>query len=315
MIVGNERNQSYLLRAMDAGVLAHAYLLSGPANVGKRTLALAAARRLLCENPKVKKLEACGACRACELVAGGTHPDIVFLSREVRLATDPEKKEIGIADIQSLREQVSRTPFGGKRIIAVIDGIEILSADAKTALLKTLEEPGAHVTFFLISDSVGTVLPTIRSRTVPLHFSFVSDEACAPLLEGVSASRAKELLELANGRPGLLVRMRDDAAFRTSVHTDHERFEKLRRSGLVGHFAFSEAEAREVGNLEAYCGYLLERGHRALRTAPVDQGPRIAEILRAVLAALALIRGTTVNRRLVADGLFFELSGLMTPSR
>lgn len=315
MIVGNERNQAYLLRAIERGVLAHAYLLSGPANVGKRTLALAVAGRLLCENPKAKRLEACGACRACNLVHADAHPDIVFLSRDVRLATDSEKRDIGIDDIHALRERVSRTPFGGKRIIAVIDGIETLSPDAKTALLKTLEEPGAHVVFFLISDAAGAVLPTIRSRTVPLHFAFVSDEACVPLLAGVPAARAKEFLELANGRPGILVRMRDDAAFRTTFFRDHERFEKLRRSGLIGHFAFSEAEAREAGNLEAYCGYLLARGHRALQTAPLDQGRRIAEILRAVLRALALITGTTANRRLVADGLFFELSGSGVPQR
>src|SRR3989344_856878 len=141
MLVGNERNQQYLLRAMNAGVLAHAYLLSGPASVGKRTLALAVAGRLLCESPNIKRLDACGACRACELARAGTHPDIVFLSRESRLATDAEKRGppagragIGIGDIHELRERVSRTPWSGKRIIAVIDGVEALSPAAKTAL-------------------------------------------------------------------------------------------------------------------------------------------------------------------------------------
>jgi len=307
---------------MNAGVLAHAYLLSGPASVGKRTLALAVAGRLLCESPNIKRLDACGACRACELARAGTHPDIVFLSRESRLATDAEKRGppagragIGIGDIHELRERVSRTPWSGKRIIAVIDGVEALSPDAKTALLKTLEEPGANVIFFLITDAAGAVLPTIRSRAVPLHFAFVSDAELAPLLAGVSVAWQKEYLAFANGRPGVIVRMLNDGAFRASFREDRERFETLRHAGLAEHFAFSDREAKEPGRLEAYLSFLLERGHAALPTAPPGERERIGAILRSALRTLALVRGTTVNRRLAADSFFFELSGLSAPPR
>lgn len=353
MIVGHERDQKYLLRAMNGGVLAHAYLLSGPAAVGKKTLAHAVAEHLLCENPKPTRINGCPAdgkegniCSACRLDRAGTHPDIVFLSRETRLATDAEMRDpsdqragpsarladdpskragraspserragIGIEDIHALRERVSRTPWSGKRIIAVIDGVEALSRDAAVALLKTLEEPGASVVFFLITDAAGAVLPTIRSRAVPLHFAFVSDADMEPLLVDVPAARRKEYLALAAGRPGVLVRMLRDAAFRASSLAERERFEKTHRAGLAGHFAFSDVEARDPGRLEDYLSFLLARGHAALATAAPDRIERIGAILRSALRTHALLQGTTANRRLAADSFFFELSGLGAPPR
>lgn len=322
MIAGHGRNQEYLLRAMEAGVLAHAYLFSGPAAVGKRTLALAVAERLLCENPKPGWLRSCptdgerdDACSACRLARAGTHPDIVFLSREARLATDPEKRDIGIKDIHAMRERVSQTPWGGKRIIAVIDGVEALSRDAAVALLKTLEEPGANVIFFLITDAAGAVLATIRSRAVPLSFAFVSDADMEPFLTGIPAARQKEYLALAAGRPGVLIRLLRDAAFRTSLTAERDRFEKVHRAGLAGHFAFSDAEAREPGRLEDYLSFILARGHAALATAPPDRIGGIGAILQRALRTHALLQATAANRRLAADAFFFDLSGLAAAPR
>ncbi|OHA08651.1 MAG: hypothetical protein A3A44_02595 [Candidatus Sungbacteria bacterium RIFCSPLOWO2_01_FULL_60_25] len=359
MIIGHERNQQYLLRAMNAGVLAHTYLFGGPAAVGKKTFALAVAEHLLCENPVPTRISGCSpdpadgearsVCASCRLVRAGTHPDVVFLSREARLAADAGQRDlsagqaglpaaapkessartnlrsdgfgrgrsegIGIEDIRELRERVSRTPWSGKRIIAIIDGVEALSRDAAVALLKTLEEPGADVVFFLITDAAGAVLPTIRSRAVPLHFAFVRDADLAPLLAGVPAARRGEYLTLASGRPGVLVRMREDDGYRAAEKARREEFERLHRTGLAGHFAFADQGAKEPGRLEAYLSFLLERGHAALPTARPGEIARIGAILRSALRTLAFLEGTPANRRLLADAFFFELSGFNVPPR
>ncbi len=203
-IVGHEWAVSLLQRALDSRRSAHAYLFTGPAHIGRRALALALARALNCagDQPpcdvKVKsgKFEEEG-CRACRLIAAGVHPDVRVVS--------PEGASIKIGQIRELQHELALSPVEGRFRVAIIDGMEQATVEASNALLKTLEEPSAHVVLILIALDPDLVLPTIASRCQHLGLRLLSVEQVSLALVsqwGVDAARAETLAHLSGGRLG-----------------------------------------------------------------------------------------------------------------
>jgi len=136
--------------------LAHAYLFTGPAHIGKMTLALNLAQALNCEAVEPP----CGQCDACEKVASAKHADvqIVGVSQTDDAAEAKSRTEISIDQIRQIQHAVSLPPFEGRYKIFIIDGAELLSIEAANCLLKTLEEP---------TDKTIIILLTINERLLP----------------------------------------------------------------------------------------------------------------------------------------------------
>lgn len=143
--------------------LAHALLLCGPVGLGKRALADALAAAALCENRRADGF-ACTECRACLLLAAGTHPDRMHLSFEMRDDGKTPRSEIVIEQIRTLSAQLSlSSQFGGMQVVT-IDPADRLNPSAANALLKTLEEPSGSTVIILVSDQPSRLPATIRSR-------------------------------------------------------------------------------------------------------------------------------------------------------
>lgn len=146
--------------------LPHALLLAGPQGVGKRELARAWARSLLCERPS-RDGEACLACEACHWFEAGTHPDFLHLARleketkegELKLATD-----ISVEQARAAVEFVQLSTYRAGRRLVVVEPAEALNTAAANALLKVLEEPPINSVFVLVSHQPRQLLPTILSR-------------------------------------------------------------------------------------------------------------------------------------------------------
>jgi len=192
-------------RMLDGGV-PQALLLTGPAAIGKTTLALDLAAGLLCA-AEAGVVRPCRACRACRLVAGGTHQDLHRLApegagRQVRIG-DPIDPDPGT--IRHLIREMARLPVEGRHRVAVIEGAHRMNEDAQNALLKTLEEPPAGATLILCADEPERLLPTVRSRTVTLRLGPLGIRAIEGLLgeRAIDPPRAARLARLAGGRPGL----------------------------------------------------------------------------------------------------------------
>ena len=137
---------------------AHAYLLHGPAGIGKRALAERLMARLLCLSPS--GLDACGNCKSCHLLAAGTHPDNFVL--------EPEEadKPIKVDQVRELVEFVVQTAQLGGRKVVLLEPAEAMNLNAANALLKSLEEPSGNTVLLLISHQPSRLLPTIKSRCV-----------------------------------------------------------------------------------------------------------------------------------------------------
>ena len=168
-ITGHKQQKNILLRALSSQRIAHAYLFSGPDGIGKRMMALAFARALLCENGT-----SCGECSACIKVGHNIHPDIHRL--------DADDTSIKIDQIRTLQQELSLRPLEGSYKICLIDGAEHFTIGAANALLKTLEEPQPGTLIILLTNRPEKLLPTIRSRCQHLPFSRLPKQQLAAIL-------------------------------------------------------------------------------------------------------------------------------------
>jgi DNA polymerase-3 subunit delta' len=206
--VVNQDHAVLLLRtAHRQGRVGHAYLLVGPAGVGRRALALAFAQLVNCERPDG---DACGECGVCRRIAAGNHPDVRVLDiangRFIEApAKDYKGKEIPIDQVRALRRDAAFPPYEGRRKVYIIADAERMSPAAANSLLKVLEEPPARVTFVLTAESSVALLPTIVSRCQLVRCTHLSAEHIERALverHGLPLERARVLSVLADGRLG-----------------------------------------------------------------------------------------------------------------
>lgn len=199
-IIGHQQTLTFFEHARASGHLAHAYLLTGPAQVGKRTLALAFGQALLCiKDATIPPGSPCGTCQACVKVQNGAHPDL----RVIRPAEG--KKALGIDEIRELIGAAALQPQEGRYSIFVLPRAEMLTNEAANAFLKTLEEPAPQTILFLTATDDQLLPATIISRCQVLPLGLVNThEISAALVErrAISQEQAQELSVLAAGRPG-----------------------------------------------------------------------------------------------------------------
>ncbi|MGV1004829.1 MAG: DNA polymerase III subunit gamma and tau [Candidatus Nanopelagicales bacterium] len=178
-VVGQEHVTGPLSRALEAGRIHHAYLLSGPRGCGKTSTARILARSLNCENGPTAT--PCGRCRSCtELAPNGPGSlDVV----ELDAATHR-----GVDDARELREKAIYAPAAARYKIYIIDEAHQLTSEAANALLKLVEEPPAHLRFVFATTEPDKILPTIRSRTFHYGFRLVPVAVLTELLAGICAS-------------------------------------------------------------------------------------------------------------------------------
>lgn len=198
-LVGQEHVTRLLLNALRQGKLAHAYLFCGPRGTGKTSTARILAKAANCQTNDGRG-EPCNACATCEAITVGSSLDVI----EIDAASNR-----GIDDIRILRENVVFTPSHGRLKFYIIDEAHQLTKPAFDALLKTLEEPPAHVVFVLASTSPDSIPMTIRSRCQRLDFRPIPHALIVERLtticarEGIRAEPAA-LLAIARASEGSL---------------------------------------------------------------------------------------------------------------
>lgn len=174
-VVGQDHITSTLKSSFEKGKIFHAYLFTGTRGTGKTTCAKILAKAICCEAPE--KGEPCGKCPACISIAQGNVTDI----SEIDAASNN-----GVNDIRDLKEQVNFLPVSLKYRVYIIDEVHMLSTPAFNALLKTLEEPPAHVVFILATTEVHKLPATILSRCQRFDFHRLEPDVICGRMEKIA---------------------------------------------------------------------------------------------------------------------------------
>ncbi len=196
-VVGQRATVAALKNQVSAGRVGHAYLFTGVRGTGKTTCAKIFAKAVNCLHPQ--NGDPCGACAVCKGIDDGSILDVV----EMDAASNN-----GVDDIRDLRDETAYTPTSCTYKVYIIDEVHMLSTAAFNALLKTLEEPPAHVIFILATTEIQKVPATIRSRCQRYDFTRISPEDIAGRVAQVAAA---EQLHLTDRAAALIARLADGA--------------------------------------------------------------------------------------------------------
>lgn len=175
-ILGQDAAVRRLRQIIERKSLPGAMLFTGPESVGKYLVAVSFAMAVNCDEREDSNIYGCGICGSCHRIEAGIHPDV--------LTVRPDGNHIKIGQIRDLIEKISTRPKEASTRFVMIDGVSLMTVEAANALLKSLEEPPLNTVFILISSSMLSVLPTIRSRCCNIGFMPLETESVEHILSG-----------------------------------------------------------------------------------------------------------------------------------
>ena len=255
------RGYDTLLRQIETSVregrYAHAYLLVGPPQVGKHTLAVNMAQAVNCLSSNHIP---CGECTQCLHIARGHHADVRIIEVQREEEDGPSRREIGIGDVREVQHQASLKPYEGKHRVFVFDGAEHMSEEAANALLKTLEEPPPQVLLILVTSREEALLPTIRSRCQrlelkPLPVAQVANELVSN--HSLPDEQAETLARLSMGRLGWAVSAVNNPSVLEKRNEEIERIAQLPGTSLEERFNYASGLASLYSRNRIAAGELL----------------------------------------------------------
>ena len=207
-ILGHEMIKEHFQKAIEAQKVSHAYILSGEAGMGRKSLANAFALTLLCEKGKKQP---CMECHACKQVLSGNHPDLIYVQHE-------KPASIGVDDIRrQINDTIMIRPYSSYYKIYIVDEAEKMTVQAQNALLKTIEEPPSYAVILLLTTNPDAFLPTILSRCVQLKLRPLPDHVVKGYLTGtmgVSDSDAELYAAFSRGNLGKAIKLAGSEEFR-----------------------------------------------------------------------------------------------------
>ena len=235
-IAGHAWAVAQLQRAIDEDRIAQAYLITGPAQVGKAALARALAMAINCTG----RPRPCGQCRACARIASNTHADVRVVA--------PDGERMKIDQIRDLQRELSLSPLEARMRVAILDDFDRATVEAMNALLKTLEEPPSKVVLLVIAPEAEVLLPTIVSRCqiIALRPLTAAQVRAALIERGVDAQRAELLAHLSGGRMGWALYAAKDGSLLEKRAARLGELAQLLSASRIERFTYAEALARNT---------------------------------------------------------------------
>lgn len=232
MIIGHQRILDFLKKSIKNKRLAHAYLFTGPAHLGKRAVAWEFIRMLNGQE-----------------IDQAVHPDILIVEPAVVEKNGISKElAVSIEQAREIQHQMSLFPYRADYKIALIDQAERLTVEASNCLLKTLEEPSGRAILILLTANPETLLPTIVSRCQLVKFLPVAKGEIEKALKtrSPSGSTLNRVIRLANGRPGLAIQYLENPELLTEQNKIINQLEGLLRADLSERYKYVETIAKNV---------------------------------------------------------------------
>jgi DNA polymerase-3 subunit delta' len=323
-VLGQDAAVDALSRALRSGKVHHAYRFEGPDGVGKELAAFGLAQALQCVAGDVL---GCGDCSGCKRVVQLTsapphvpqHPDVVVLEAGLYTAEQLGAKSAVSASqitVDQVRRLVLTTlaypPHEDRARVFIIRRAEELNTSSANALLKTLEEPPARTHFVLITSRPDLLLPTIRSRTLPIRFGPLPDEVMSQLLydRGVDPSRALDAIELAGGSLSAALEHADDERAESRGAFARAMLEALHAPTLGPAIGLAESADKKRDVVQHHLlGFAtsLARLARAMASESPDDAARLAESFERIFEASRQLEQTNTQLSLLLLDMLIEL--------
>jgi len=241
-LIGHGWATELLSQHIRRGSVRHAYLITGPDGIGKRTLAVRLAQALCCDEPP-EAGDRCGSCSTCRRIEAGAYPDFHLVEvGQLDEELGRTSSEILIEQILRLQRKLALTPHSGKWRVGLIRRFWEASEAAANALLKTLEEPSPSVVLVLTARTAEDLLPTIVSRCEVINLRPVSRSKIRAALEdrGMEPERSSLVASLAAGRPGFALRLAEDPTWLERREESIRDLLRLLSKGRAERFAYAE---------------------------------------------------------------------------
>lgn len=239
-VVERSRAVPLLKSSLERGRLPNAYLLAGPAHVGKMTLAITLAQALNCEAAEPP----CGECNTCRKIAAGKHADVQVIGLLASNGKEAKTKtDISIDQVRAIQHDASLPPFEGKFKVFIIDGAETLSMEAANCLLKTLEEPADKVIYVLLTTNEQLLPITVISRCQKLELLPIAPENMDKVLQErwkVDANKARLLARLSHGCIGWAVANAQDNGVLDERKAKLDNIRGVLTGGLIERFTYAD---------------------------------------------------------------------------
>jgi DNA polymerase-3 subunit delta' len=246
-IVGHDWAVRLVANSISHARVGHAYLIAGPEQIGKMTLARTFAQALNCTAEIGQR--PCGKCRSCELTQTDKHPDVRIILPEV---SDRGAMSIKIEQIRRLQQDLSLSAYEARYKVAILKRFDTANLNAANAFLKTLEEPPSNVIIILTAIDSDTLLPTINSRCRTIGLRPVPPDLIEETLmtrHQVKPDEANLLAHLADGRLGWAVRAHQEPALLQERRAQLQTLHQALNGTLVARFSLAETLVRKTDTL------------------------------------------------------------------
>lgn len=239
-IFGHDWAVEMLRQHVQHNALRHAYLLTGPTGVGRRSLAIRLAQAVQCQTPDAPGVP-CRVCRTCRQIEAGQNIDLMVTQAEAQGGT------LKVEQIREVTRFLSLKPYASPFKIVLLLRFEEANLNAQNALLKTLEEAPSHALLLLTADNAEQLLPTIVSRCEVLRLRPSTAAAVTDFLlsRGIEAEKARLLGHLSGGRPGYALRLAADEKALTFRAEKLDDLRELLSANRRTRFTYAEKLAKD----------------------------------------------------------------------
>jgi len=334
-IIGHQKQWRFLKKTVELGRLPHAYLFSGPSQIGKKTLALELIKFLNCQSESLE-IRPCQTCKNCRDIEKKIYPDFVTVEPENKNSgstitpSNQTRTSIQISQIRDLRWRLSLHPYEAKIKTVIIDQADSMTQEAQSAFLKTLEEPKGKTLFILITSSPERLLPTILSRCEKLRFHPIPRNEIEDYLRerGIPEKEMKKILQFCFGKTGLVLNFLSDPSRLEQQEKIIKEVIKINELPLNLRFEYAKILSNNEQNLKEalvvflryFRGVLLsaargkhlsphplpERSEGWRRTNVLRVG-KLIKILKLTQNINFLVSTTNINSKLALEILLMEL--------